>query len=72
MHKPGLISIWFFIGSLMLVYGALIFGVSVYQYFSPPQQRPVLAELHSGIWWGLFMIVLGVVYTRKFAPRGEK
>ena len=26
MHRPGMVSIWFFIGVLLLIYGALILG----------------------------------------------
>ncbi len=72
-HKH-FISIWLFIGTLLLVYGALIFGSGIYDYFNPPplEQRRVLSELHPQIWWGALMLALGAVYTWKFRPgRGE-
>ena len=72
MHKSGMISIWFFIGALLLVYGALILGAGVYQYLSPPERPTVLAALHAGIWWGLVLLALGAVYAWKFAPRRGK
>ena len=68
-HKH-FISIWLFIGSLLLVYGLLILGSGIYE-LSHPLQKP-LAELHAPIWWGALLIVLGVVYILIFRPRREK
>jgi hypothetical protein len=64
-----MISIWFFIGVLLLVYGLLITGAGLYQLFDPPAHPVVLFNLHAGIWWGALLIVLGVIYVVKFAPR---
>ena len=38
MHGDGkqMISIWLFIGLLLLVYGAMIMGVGMWELFSPP------------------------------------
>ena len=38
MHRPGMISIWFFIGVLLLIYGVLILGAGLYG-LSPSAQR---------------------------------
>lgn len=62
------ISIWFFIGSLLAVYGVLILGAGVYELISPPERPVVLAELHAGIWWGLLLLLIGAAYIRAFAP----
>ncbi len=70
MHRPGMLSIWFFIGVLLLVYGVLILGAGLYGLSSPP--NVVLANLHAGIWWGALLIVLGGFYTWHFAPRRQK
>ncbi len=67
MHRPGMISIWFFIGVLLLAYGILILGAGLYGLSSPPDV--VLANLHAGIWWGALLVVLGGFYTWHFAPR---
>ena len=37
MHRPGMISIWFFIGALLLIYGVLILGAGLYDLASPPE-----------------------------------
>jgi hypothetical protein len=68
MHRPGMLSIWFFIGMLLLAYGILILGSGIYEYMYPPQHLLVLAELHAAIWWGALLIILGAIYTFKFAP----
>jgi hypothetical protein len=66
MHRSGMISIWFFIGALLLVYGILILGAGLYGLTHPP--TVVLADLHVGIWWGLLLIVLGIFYSVRFSP----
>ena len=68
MHRPGLISIWFFIGILLLIYGVLILGAGLYTYFVPPANPVVLANLHAGIWWGALLLVIGGLYTFRFKP----
>jgi len=69
MHRSEMISIWFFIGALLLVYGLLILGAGIYQLVSPPANPLVLSNLHAGVWWGGLLIVLGLIYSIKFAPR---
>jgi len=69
MHSDTrLISIWFFIGILLVCYGVLIFAASWYYAANPPANPVVLADLHIGIWWGLMILVIGVFYTWKFRP----
>jgi hypothetical protein len=64
-----MISIWFFIGVLLLFYGVVILGAGIYEYSNPPEHPVVLAELHAGIWWGLLLTVLGAWYTNHFKPK---
>ncbi len=70
-HK-GMISIWFFIGVLLLFYGIVILAAGVYELSNPPEHPVVLAELHAGIWWGLLLVVLGGWYTLHFKPKGTR
>jgi hypothetical protein len=72
MHRPGMISIWFFIGILLLIYGVLITGSGLYEFVAPPSRPVVLGELHAAVWWGALMLVLGAVYTVRFSPRRQK
>ena len=60
------IPIWFFIGCLLLIYGVLILGASL---FNPDPPGVVLANLHAGIWWGALLIALGGFYAIKFRPK---
>jgi FtsH-binding integral membrane protein len=67
MHREGMVSIWFFIGMLLSVYGVLILGAGIYEWNSPP---PVVrADLHAAVWWGMLLIALGAIYVYRFAPR---
>ncbi len=67
MHS-GHISIWFFIGVLLTIYGALIFGYGIYEYATGTLANVVLKELHTPFWWGACMLVLGLFYSIKFRP----
>ncbi len=68
MHREGRISIWLFVGALLLIYGVLILGSGLYELANPPEQKTVLAEYHAPIWWGGLLVVLGAVYTLMFRP----
>lgn len=65
-NRQPAISIWFFIGSLLLIYGVLILGAGLYGLSSPPDV--VLSELHAGTWWGALLLILGAVYAWLFRP----
>ncbi len=68
-HKH-FISIWWFIGLLLLIYGVLITGSGIYEYYNPPAVTTiVLASLHAPIWWGALLIVVGAFYTIAFRPK---
>jgi len=64
------ISIWFFIGLLILVYGVLILIAGVSELSSPAPV--VMAELHVGIWWGALLIAIGLLYVALFRPGRQR
>ncbi len=70
MHRPGLISIWFFIGVLLFAYGIIITGQGIYELYVPPEHPVVHADLHASIWWGLILLGMGIFYSLRFKPRG--
>jgi len=73
MTENSRISIWFFIGAMLLIYGILIFSSGVINYFSPsPESQVVLSHLHPAIWWGFLMTILGIVYLVLFRPGRKK
>lgn len=66
--KVNSISIWFFIGALVAVYGVLITAAGIYDVFYPPVEPVVLANLHAPLWWGGLMLALGLFYLIQFRP----
>jgi hypothetical protein len=71
MHGPGFISIWFFIGVLLTAYGILITISGIYELFVPPAHPVVLANLHAGIWWGIVLLGIGLIYFIRFFPKSK-
>jgi hypothetical protein len=69
MHGPGFLSIWFFIGVLLTAYGVLILGSGLWELVSPPVTHTVLSNLHTPIWWGAILLLIGLVYFIKFYPK---
>jgi len=67
MHSSG-ISIWFFIGILLTIYGALIFAYGVSELISGHTANVVLANLHAPVWWGAILLALGLFYGVRFRP----
>lgn len=60
-----MISIWLFIGLLLIAYGILIMGQGMWELFIPPAHPVVLAELRAAIWWGALMLILGSIFVGK-------
>jgi hypothetical protein len=69
MHGTGSLSIWFFIGLLLTVYGVLILGTGIVEYNTP--STVTLANLHAPVWWGAFLLVVGLIYLIRFFPRKQ-
>jgi hypothetical protein len=65
MQRDGkqMISIWIFIGFLLIAYGVLIMGQGMWELFVPPAKPVVLAELRASIWWGSLILILGAVFV---------
>jgi hypothetical protein len=66
-EKHHIIPVWFFVGLLLLIYGALILGSGIEEWQNPPST--VLANLHAPVWWGGLMVILGASYINVFRPR---
>lgn len=69
-ETPGQVPIWFFIGALLLLYGLIITGAGIYQFWHPP--HTVLAKDHASFWGGLALILLGGGFTLGFWPGRKK
>ncbi len=66
MHRPGMLSIWFFIGVLLVLYGIIILGSGIANYGNPPDV--VRADLHMDVWWGVLLLAIGLFYSIRFRP----
>ena len=69
MHGSG-IPIWFFIGVLLLIYGGMILGYGIYEWQtgSYPAGVELARQLHTPVWWGSVLGLLGLFYVVKFRP----
>ncbi len=56
-------SIWFFVGLLLTIMGAIITASAVFSLFSPPDQTKILSHLHPDLWWGVFMLAFGLFFA---------
>jgi len=62
------ISIWFFNGVLLTIYGAMILGYGLYEAIRGFTAPVVLSHLHAPIWWGATMLTVGIFYLIRFYP----
>ena len=67
MREP--ISIWWFAGLLLSIYGIIILATGLWELVSPLPHPPVLSQLHAPIWWGAMLTALGLYYLVHFHPR---
>jgi hypothetical protein len=70
-HKKA-VPIWFVIGCLLTVYGALILGSGIYDYFVPANTSVAVPWLHLQVWWGLLVLALGLTYVILFHSGGDR
>lgn len=62
------ISIWFFIGVLLVAYGLLITTYGIYEVVTGQLADVALKQLHAPLWWGATLLALGLFYLIKFRP----
>ncbi len=68
MHGSG-IAIWFFIGLMLTAYGLLILAYGLYEIVTGNLANVQLANLHTPVWWGAILLLVGLMYVIKFRPR---
>ncbi len=67
------ISIWFFIGILLFIYGVIILVANIFEaLYNTFGRKVVLSNLHFGIWWGILLVILGLLYSIGFRPGKKK
>jgi hypothetical protein len=67
-HHGKMISIWFFVGCLLAVYGLLILIAGLSDEGSGGREI-AMAHLHAQIWWGVGLLLIGLGYVARFRPR---
>jgi len=67
MNGHTIIPVWFFVGVLLAIFGALILASGILEWSNPG--AVALGELHAPVWWGGLLMVTGVVYVIAFRPR---
>ena len=69
MDKHEQVPVWFFVGAVLLVYGAIIALVGVYNLF-PQHVNPDFAIqwLHADLCWGVVLTLLGGFYAAHYCP----
>ena len=63
--EKGMRSIWFFVGLIMLIIGILVLLAGIYEWINPTVHNVRLTRLHTNIWWGILIAVVGAIYTIK-------
>jgi hypothetical protein len=56
-------SIWYFVGVLLAIMGAIITASALYSLLHPPAQPKILSHLHPDLWWGILMLVFGLCFA---------
>ncbi|HXS57452.1 MAG TPA: hypothetical protein VN726_15075 [Hanamia sp.] len=63
MNEEHGLSIWFFVGGMLTIYGVIIFISNIIAFASPIEgPHVVLERLHAGLWWGILLALLGALF----------
>lgn len=63
-----MISIWFFVGCLLALYGALILAAGLKSHSTEGSANIAMQNLHLQLWWGAGLLVIGLFYVIRFRP----
>ena len=61
-ETKGMKPIWYFVGLILILIGAVITITGFYNLYYPDQSGTVMIHLHPDIWWGAFMLVCGIIF----------
>ncbi len=69
MHEEHGLSIWFFVGGMLTIYGVIILIANI-PAFVPAAGNPhvVLEELHAGLWWSIILFLVGLLFLKLHWP----
>ncbi len=55
--------IWYFVGWMLIIIGCLVLTAGVYYLFVPIELNIKLREMNISIWWGIILILGGMLLT---------
>ncbi len=55
------LSIWSFVGFMLIIYGIIIFAMGIYYLYTPA--TTALNQLHPSLWWGACMFIAGLLFN---------
>lgn len=61
MHEEHGLSIWFFVGGMLTIYGVITLIANI-PAFAGSSPHVVLEQLHAGLWWGIILLLLGLLF----------
>ncbi|MGN6615698.1 MAG: hypothetical protein ACTHJ5_00855 [Ilyomonas sp.] len=62
MHEEDGLSIWFFVGGILAIYGIIVLIANIPAFSASENPHVVLEELHAGLWWGILLTLLGALF----------
>ena len=63
--KKEMRSIWYFVGVIMFAIGVVELAAGIYDYFYPSGNGVKPENLHANIWWGILIVITGLIYIVK-------
>ncbi len=63
--EKGMRSIWYFVGLIMFAIGLVELAAGIYDLYYPSAENIKLAHLHANIWWGVLILLTGLIYILK-------
>lgn len=62
MHEEHGLSIWFFAGGMLTIYGIIILIANIPGLSTNQNPHVALEELQAGLWWGILLTLLGALF----------
>ena len=59
--NDGMVSIWFWVGLVLGVYGLIVTATGIYYIFEP-DTLTITGHLNPNLWWGAIMTAAGLVF----------
>jgi hypothetical protein len=60
--EKGMKSIWYFVGLVLTTMGGLVLIAGILDLVSPPARTTILSGMHTSVWWGALMLIVGLVF----------